>query len=67
MLWRADLFAGGVGGAGVDAVCATLYAGGCGGWICLWEVLEVPEVMRRVLFRMLEAVDGTLCLWRCRR
>ena len=24
-------FAGGVGGAGGDALCATLYAGGCGG------------------------------------
>ena len=29
------------GGAGDDAVCANLYAGGCGGELCLLEVLEV--------------------------
>ena len=28
----------------------------------LLEVLEVPEVMRRVLLCMLEAVEGELCL-----
>ena len=30
-LWGLAPFAGGVGGAGGDALCATLYAGGCGG------------------------------------
>ena len=63
-----DLFAGGVGGAGCaegDALRVTLYAGGCGGWICLWDVLEVlwvREVMRCVRLYMLEAAEGGLCL-----
>ena len=56
------LFARGVGG---DAVYATLYAGGCDGRLCLLEaleVLEVLDVMRRVLLFMLEAVQGEFCL-----
>ena len=55
-------FAGGVGGAGGDALCATLYAGGCGGYALfmeLFEVLEVPETIRCVLLCMLEG-------WKCR-
>ena len=28
------------------------------------EVLEVPEIMRCVLHRMLEAADGRFCCWR---
>ncbi len=60
----ATLYAGGVGGVGGDALCAILYAGGCGGFALFMEVLEVSEVMRCVLFCMLEAVEGTLCLWR---
>ena len=49
------------GGAGDDALCATLCAGGCGGYALFTELLEMLEVMRRVL-RMLEAVEGGLCL-----
>jgi len=44
---------------------ATRYAGGCRGGLCLREVSEVLEVldtMRRVLFYMLEAAEGELCL-----
>ena len=54
---------GGAGGAGGDALCATLYAGDCGGFV-YWRMseVEVPEVMRRVLLCMLEAVEGAFCL-----
>ena len=31
------------------------------------KVLEQLEVMRCVLLCTLEAAEGTLCLWRCRR
>ena len=65
--------AGGVGsgrGAGDDALCATLYAGCAGGdtlyatlLLELLKVLEVPEVMRRVLLCMLEAMEGGLCTY----
>src|SRR6266480_7016952 len=44
--------------AGRYAPCATLYAGGRGGQLCLREALEVPEVMRCVRLCMLEAVGG---------
>ena len=50
--------------AGGDALCATLYAGGCGGYALFMELLEVSEaleVMRRVLYT-LEVVGGGLCL-----
>jgi len=56
--WRGGLFAGadgGVGGAGGDALFATLYAAGRGGGLCS---LEVMEVMRCMLIRMLDAVAG---------
>ena len=33
----------------------------------LLRILEVAEMMRSVLFCTLEAVEGTLCLWRCWR
>ena len=56
---RLALFAGGVGGAGGDAPCATLYAGGCGGCALF---AGGPEEIRCVLLRMLEAVEGRLCL-----
>jgi len=45
------MFAGRVGGVGGDAVCATRYAGGCGGWALFdggVEVLEALDVTRRV-------------------
>ena len=65
-LWRGVLFAGGAGG---DALCATLYAGGCEGGLCSLEVLEMPEaleileqeVMRYVLLCMLELVESEFC------
>jgi len=31
----------------------------------LFEAMEVPEVMRRMLLSMLEAVESELCFWRC--
>jgi len=43
------------------------------GTLCLLEVLEVlevqevPEMMRCVLLSMPDAVEGVLCLWKCRR
>ena len=43
------------GGAGGDAPCFALYAGGVGG-------TEVLEAMRRILLCMLAAVEGRLCL-----
>ena len=46
-------------------MCATLYAGDCGGCDLFTvgvEVLEVPQAMRCVLFCMLEAVGGGLYL-----
>ncbi len=39
--------------AGEYALCAALYAGGCGGELCLPEVLEV---MRVAIFCMREAM-----------
>ncbi len=51
-LWEAR-FAGGVGGVEGDALCATLYGGGCGG-LGLREALEVSKV---------ETVDGGLSFW----
>ena len=52
--WRLWRVRSGFGGAGGDTLCATLHAAG-----------EVPEVMRCVLLCMLEAGEGTFCLWRC--
>ena len=56
------MYAGGSGDAGDDAPCASLCSGGCGRWVLfaggVSEVVEVQEVMRRVLLCMLEAVDG---------
>ena len=48
-------------------MCATPYAGGCGGWVLLLgvsdvHVLEVQEMMRCVRLRTLEAAEGALCL-----
>ncbi len=43
------------GGVGGDALYATLLEGGL-------YLLEVLEVMRRVLLCMLEVVEGELCL-----
>ena len=54
--------AGRAGGDGGDALCAALYMDAVEGGLCLLDVLEVLEVMRRVLFCMLEAVEGGLCL-----
>ena len=72
-----SLYAGGVGRAGSDALCATLYAGDAGGdalralrmleavegGLCLLDVLEVPEAMRWRLWRAgsSEGQDG---FWR---
>ena len=55
-------FAGGIGGTGGDALCATLYAGGC--FAVLLEALEMWEVLatRFVVLCLLEGVDGGLCL-----
>ena len=47
-----------------DTVCAALYAGGGGGWICLREDLEAMGVMGRVRLRMLEAVEVSSACWR---
>ena len=46
-------------------MCIALYTGGCEGWLCLPEVLEVldvPEVIRCVPLGIQEAVVGGLCL-----
>ncbi len=55
------MYAGGSGGAGDDAPCASLCSGGCGRRVLfaggVLEVVEVQEVMRRVLLCMLEAVE----------
>ena len=74
---ESGLFAGGVGragGGGGDALCATLYAGGCGEWILSLEaseMLEVLKVMHRVLLCMLEVICCVLLrlfeVWRCQR
>ena len=59
------LFAGRAGRAGGDALCATRYAEGVDGRLCLldvMDVMDVPEVMRCVLHRMPEGVEGRLCL-----
>ena len=66
---------GGGGGFGGDSLYVTLYAGGCEGWSVFARDVEVPEVTRcvlsvcwrcrrscAVLFCMLEAVKGGLCL-----
>ena len=50
------------GDAGGDALCATLYAGGCEGWALFAGDVDVSEAMRYVLLSMLEAVKGELCL-----
>ena len=67
---RLALSAGGVRGAGGDALCASLCAGGYVLFMELLEVsevLEVPEMIRYVLLCMLEAVEvGSVC-WRRRR
>ena len=42
-------------------MCATPYAGGCGGRVLLLNVLDV-KMMRCVLLRTLEAAEGALCL-----
>jgi len=42
------------------SVCRRLLRVGSVRWRCC-EVLEVPEVIRCVLFCMLEAVEGRLC------
>ena len=63
------MFAGGVGGAGVDALCTILFVRGCVCWEVLdvldvldvVDVLDVPEVMRFVLLCILEAVEGMRC------
>ena len=44
--------------AGGDAPCMLEAVEG---GLCLPEVLEASEVMRRVLLSMQEAVEGTLC------
>ncbi len=59
---RCALFAGGVGGAGSDMLCATLYLEAAEGGFCLLEALEAPEVMRCMLPCMLEVAEGGLCL-----
>ncbi len=56
---RWALFAGGARG---DALCAALYAGGRGRGLCLLEVREVMQAMRRALLCILEAAEGMLCL-----
>ncbi len=55
----------GCGDVGVDSLCATLYSGGCGGYALFMEMLEaseVSEVMRCVLFCMLDALDVMRCV-----
>ena len=50
VFWRPWRFAGGSVDAGDDALCATLCYGGGKGWVLFsGGVLEVPEVMRRML------------------
>ncbi len=39
-----------------------MYFGVVEGRLCLLDVLELKEVMRRVLHRMLQDVEGGLCL-----
>ena len=41
-------------------MCRSVY-GGRGGWLCLVDVLDVPDVTRRVLLCMLEAVEVGFC------
>jgi len=50
---------GGAGDAGGDALCATLYAGGYGGCVLL---PEVPGLIRCLLLRMLEVMEGVFCV-----
>ena len=49
----ATLYAGCVGDAGGDALCALCTLEVMGGGLCLLEVLEVPEMMRCVQLCML--------------
>jgi len=58
-------FAGRAGDAGGVAMCAAQYAGGSGGCALLLEVPKVPEVpgaIRCVLLRVLEVMEGALCV-----
>src|SRR6266480_2270082 len=59
------MYAGGSGGAGDDAPCASLCSGGCGRRVLfaggVLEVVEVQEVIGRVLLCMVEAVEGEQC------
>src|SRR6266480_3378097 len=55
------MYAGGRGGARGDALCATLYAGGYGGWTLF---AGGAEVMRCVLYVCWRVSSGC---WRCRR
>jgi hypothetical protein len=41
-----------------DAMCATLLLEVAEGGLCLLELLEVPEMMRRVLLSLLEMLEG---------
>ena len=50
------------GGAGGDALCASLFVEDAEGTGRCWKVLGVLERMRRVLFCILVAVKGGLCL-----
>ena len=54
--WKLLRWALCAGCAGGDALYATLL-------LELLKVLEVPEVMRRVLLCMLEAMEGELCTY----
>jgi len=53
---------GRAGRAGGDALCATLYAGGCRRWALFAGGAGVLEAMRGVPLFILEAVEGELCL-----